>query len=71
MMAFTADGQMDPAALQVRDRLLGVNTDKIRDSRKDWADNKPTPHPAADHPWRTGGGGVNGSCDAMHTLADI
>jgi hypothetical protein len=54
MMSFTADGQMDPAALQERDRLLGINTGKIRESRKDWAADKPTPHPAADHPWRTG-----------------
>lgn len=56
MMSFTADGQLDPDLLKQRDELFGVNTAAIRDSRADWAADgvRPTPHPAADHPWTTG-----------------
>lgn len=54
MMSFTADGQLDPALLQERDKMFNLDTGMIRESRADWAANKPTPHPAADHPWVTG-----------------
>lgn len=54
MMSFTADGQLDPALLEERDKMFGLSTSTIRESRAGWVDTKPTPHPAADHPWRTG-----------------
>eukprot|EP00879_Flechtneria_rotunda_P000224 GHRR01000298.1.p1 GENE.GHRR01000298.1~~GHRR01000298.1.p1 ORF type:complete len:257 (+),score=68.82 GHRR01000298.1:291-1061(+) len=54
MMSFTADGQIDPALIEERDKMYGISTEKIRESRSDMAANKPTPHPEADHAWRTG-----------------
>lgn len=54
MMSFTADGQLDPALLAERDKMFGLDTSKIRESRADWVADKPTPHPAADHPWVSG-----------------
>ncbi|MBV7403718.1 OBAP family protein [Enterobacter sp. ENT03] len=35
MMGFTADGQLDPALLAERDRLFDVDTNAIRESRRD------------------------------------
>jgi hypothetical protein len=52
MMSFTTDGQLDPALLAERDRLLSTDTAAIRASRAGWP--LPAPHPAADHPWRSG-----------------
>jgi hypothetical protein len=52
MMSFTADGQLDPALVKERDEMFNLSTTAIRDSRADW--DRPTPHPAADHPWVSG-----------------
>lgn len=48
----TADGQLDPALLQERGAMFNLSTTAIRDPRTDW--DRPTPHPAADHPWISG-----------------
>ncbi|KAI8468414.1 MAG: DUF1264-domain-containing protein [Monoraphidium minutum] len=54
MMSFTADGQLDPAMLIQRDTDLGTDTAAARASRAHMAERAPEPHPAADHPYRTG-----------------
>ncbi|KAK9832660.1 hypothetical protein WJX81_008441 [Elliptochloris bilobata] len=45
MMAFTADGQLNPALLEARDKRLGVNTAELREKRKSTI--KPTDNIAA------------------------
>jgi hypothetical protein len=54
MMSFTADGQLDPALINERDKMFNISTTEIRESRADWLNTAPTPHAAADHPWVTG-----------------
>ncbi|GBF89453.1 hypothetical protein Rsub_02025 [Raphidocelis subcapitata] len=55
MVSFTADGQLDPALIEERDRALGVSTAEARESRGHIA--APEPHPsAASGSWRGGRG---------------
>ncbi|WIA30812.1 hypothetical protein OEZ86_000870 [Tetradesmus obliquus] len=54
MMSFTADGQLDPALQKQRDDMHGISSEEIRNSRSGMLDGLQPPHPAADHPWRTG-----------------
>ncbi|PNW84625.1 hypothetical protein CHLRE_03g151850v5 [Chlamydomonas reinhardtii] len=54
MMAYTADGQVPPAALAARDQEVGCDSAHVRRRRAHLAPNPPQPHPDADHPWRTG-----------------
>jgi hypothetical protein len=52
MMAFTEDGQLDPALIAARDSRYGVNSADKKESRKELSYPQVT-DPAADH-WKSG-----------------
>ncbi|GAA5831033.1 hypothetical protein JCM11251_005116 [Rhodosporidiobolus azoricus] len=56
MMAFTADGQVDPATVSTRDSVESRSTDHKRELRAKYLDLSYEPLPGADQPMKTGKG---------------
>ncbi|BGP13358.1 hypothetical protein JCM10213v2_001277 [Rhodosporidiobolus nylandii] len=56
MMAFTADGQVDPAIITARDKAEGHSTEHKRQLRAKYLDTSYQPLPGADQPMKTGKG---------------
>ena len=55
MMAFTADGQLQPELLAGLDEATGKATAERRAAREDIRPEPELPHPAADHCWNGSG----------------